>query len=73
MTEVLNFAINKNNSSYRTDKYRIVKEYKHGYEKYRIQYETTINGFITYVNESDEFWVSLGAVLTSENFQNLFK
>ena len=73
MIEVLNFTINKNNGSYRTDKYRIVKEYKGGIERYRIQYETPINGFLTYVNESDEYWVSLDHVLASARFQNLFK
>ena len=65
MTEVLNFSVVKDDKQ----NYRIAKDGS----KYYLQRQTKRNGFISYVNESDNFWNSVDAVVASSNFQNLFK
>ena len=65
MTEVLNFSVVKDDKQ----NYRIAKDGS----KYYLQPQTKRNGFISYVNESDNFWNSVDAVVASSNFQNLFK
>ena len=70
MKEVLNFTIVKSDGVH---KYRIAKELKNCVWRYYLQYQSTYQGFLTYTNESDEFWLSMDAVVASAKFQNLFK
>ena len=65
MTEVLNFSVVKDDKQ----NYRIAKDGS----KYYLQRQTKRNGFISYVNESDNFWDSVDLGVPRFNKQNLFK